>query len=154
MEDEEEEDVISVSDPENLKPPSVPTKKRKTDDEILVLSDYLCDPEWKAYLKAEIEKPYFERLCKFLYREITELRMTVYPPLEDVFNVFNMCPLSKIKVVIIGQDPVSVSNHPFNVPVYRTQSSYGGQLFGQKGSQDSSFFGKRISRGSNRRRKV
>jgi len=30
---------------------------------------------------------------------------TVYPPPEDVFSLFNYTPLSKVKVVIVGQDP-------------------------------------------------
>lgn len=29
---------------------------------------------------------------------------TVYPPINDVFTTFNLCPPEKIKVVIIGQD--------------------------------------------------
>lgn len=28
-----------------------------------------------------------------------------YPPGQEIFNAFNLCPLDKVKVVIIGQDP-------------------------------------------------
>ena len=30
---------------------------------------------------------------------------TIYPAAKNIFNAFNLCPLSKVKVVIIGQDP-------------------------------------------------
>ena len=29
----------------------------------------------------------------------------VYPPADDIFNAFHRTPLSKVKVVILGQDP-------------------------------------------------
>ena len=29
----------------------------------------------------------------------------VYPPKEHIYNAFKYCPLDKVKVVILGQDP-------------------------------------------------
>jgi hypothetical protein len=95
---EEEQDIVFIDMPakEDAK------RKRDEDDEILDVSSYLND-DWKQHLKLELEKPYFEKICKFLYREVTMLKMTIYPPMEDVFTTFNNCPLEKIKVVIIGK---------------------------------------------------
>ncbi|MGC8000424.1 hypothetical protein ACP3XN_23830, partial [Salmonella enterica] len=28
-----------------------------------------------------------------------------YPPGKEIFNAFNLCPMDKVRVVIIGQDP-------------------------------------------------
>ncbi len=58
---------------------------------------------WKKALKEEFEKPYFDKLTKFVRQEY--LTKTVYPPAKDVFRAFDLCPLNKIKVVIVGQDP-------------------------------------------------
>lgn len=59
--------------------------------------------EWKTVLEAEFSKPYFEELSKFL--EIQYAETTVYPKKQDVFRAFNATPFSKVRVVIIGQDP-------------------------------------------------
>lgn len=61
------------------------------------------DPSWAAALESEFAKPYMQALQKFLAKEIQE--HSVYPPQEDTYNAFNYCPLNKIKVVILGQDP-------------------------------------------------
>lgn len=59
--------------------------------------------EWKEVLKDELEKPYFLRLKDFLRTEYSE--KVCFPPWNEVFNAFNNTPYSKVKVVIIGQDP-------------------------------------------------
>lgn len=65
---------------------------------IKILSD-----SWNKILRPELIKPYFELL------EITVNNAyktsEVYPPLNLVFNAFNLCPFENLKVVIIGQDP-------------------------------------------------
>lgn len=59
--------------------------------------------DWETYLQPEFAKPYY----KTLYDKIDEeyKTTTVYPPAEDVFNAFAYTPVSKVKVVILGQDP-------------------------------------------------
>ena len=32
-------------------------------------------------------------------------RAVVYPPADDIFNAFHFTPLSKVKVLLLGQDP-------------------------------------------------
>jgi len=64
--------------------------------------EYL-ESSWKKALQAEFEKPYFLELTSFVKDAYSS--KCIYPPLVDVFNAFNECPLNAVKVVIIGQDP-------------------------------------------------
>jgi uracil-DNA glycosylase len=59
--------------------------------------------DWKALLKEEFEKPYFEQLTRFVRDEYAAHR--IYPRGSNIFRAFDKCPFDKVKVVIIGQDP-------------------------------------------------
>ena len=59
--------------------------------------------DWKALLQEEFEKPYFEELIRFDKEEYTTRR--IYPRGSNIFRAFDKCPVDKLKVVIIGQDP-------------------------------------------------
>ncbi len=60
--------------------------------------------DWQDILKDEFEKDYFKTLTAQV--ELAYLNATpTYPPSEMIFNAFTLCPFSKIKVVILGQDP-------------------------------------------------
>lgn len=61
------------------------------------------EESWKQVLSPEFEKDYFIRLTDFVRQEYQTA--TIYPPGKLIFNAFNLCPFSKVKVVIIGQDP-------------------------------------------------
>ena len=65
--------------------------------------DVRIDPSWRRLLSAEFEKPYFDQLVQFVRNEYAT--RTCYPPGSLIFNAFNSCPVDKVKVVIIGQDP-------------------------------------------------
>lgn len=65
--------------------------------------DVKIEPSWKQQLQSEFDKPYFERLTAFVRQEYATT--TVYPPGGLIFNAFNLCPFSQVRVVIIGQDP-------------------------------------------------
>ena len=58
---------------------------------------------WKDFFEKEKGKAYFRKLEEFLVNEYKN--KVIYPPRDLVFNAFSLCPLDKIKVVIIGQDP-------------------------------------------------
>ena len=60
-------------------------------------------PDWKALLEEEFSKPYFEELTRFVKEEYATRR--IYPRGSNIFRAFDKCPLDKLKVVIIGQDP-------------------------------------------------
>lgn len=65
--------------------------------------DVQIETSWKEALKEEFEKDYFIKLTEFVRSEYRQ--HTCYPPGNEIFNAFNLCPLSKVKVVILGQDP-------------------------------------------------
>lgn len=58
---------------------------------------------WKEFIAAESTKEYYLKLKQTIDKAYaTEV---VYPPKEDIYNAFKHCPLDKVKVVILGQDP-------------------------------------------------
>ncbi len=61
------------------------------------------EDSWHELLKTEFEKPYFPALTDFVRSEYQS--QTCYPPAKEIFNAFNLCPVDKVKVVILGQDP-------------------------------------------------
>ena len=66
--------------------------------------DVKIEQSWKDVLKGEFEKDYFKKLTEFVRGEYLSGK-TIYPEAKNIFNAFNLCPLSNVKVVIIGQDP-------------------------------------------------
>lgn len=58
---------------------------------------------WKPYLQSEFEKPYFNDLASFVKTEYKN--HVCYPKGNKIFEAFNLCSFSDLKVVIIGQDP-------------------------------------------------
>ena len=60
-------------------------------------------PEWQKLFQAEFDKPYLKNLSDSV--NTAYKTQTVFPPKQLLFNAFNLCSLSQIKVVIIGQDP-------------------------------------------------
>lgn len=61
------------------------------------------EQEWLEVLRPEFEKSYFNDLKLFLLEEKKLYR--VYPPGNRIFAAFDYTPFSKVKVVILGQDP-------------------------------------------------
>lgn len=59
--------------------------------------------DWKEILGEEFTKPYFDNLVSFVKEEYAS--QTVYPAGANIFRAFDKCPVDKLKVVIIGQDP-------------------------------------------------
>lgn len=61
------------------------------------------EESWEKALREEFDKDYFKHLSETVHKMYRS--ETVYPPAALVFNAFNQCPLTKVKVVILGQDP-------------------------------------------------
>ena len=59
--------------------------------------------DWLEPLKPEFSKEYYKNLFYTLKNEYSN--NIIYPDSNDIFNAFHLTPLSKVKVVIIGQDP-------------------------------------------------
>lgn len=62
------------------------------------------EESWREALQTEFDKPYFAELVGKLHTEKAEGRV-IYPPGSQIFRAFDLCPLDKVKVVILGQDP-------------------------------------------------
>jgi uracil-DNA glycosylase len=78
----------------------------------------VIEDSWKEVLSDEFQKPYFQALKQFLTEERTQ--HTIYPPGKLIFNAFDQTPFSKVKVVLLGQDPYHGSGQAhglcFSVP--------------------------------------
>ncbi len=59
--------------------------------------------DWQELLKDEFEKEYYLKLRQFLKTEYKT--KTIYPNMHDIFNALHYTPYSKVKAVILGQDP-------------------------------------------------
>ncbi|MCS7162653.1 MAG: uracil-DNA glycosylase [Bacteroidia bacterium] len=68
------------------------------------VAEVRLEPSWKALLAEEFSKPYFEALVAFLRSE-KQRGKVIYPPGPQIFRAFDLCPVDKVKVVILGQDP-------------------------------------------------
>lgn len=62
------------------------------------------EESWKKILKDEFEKDYFKQIVTFIKTE-KALGKIIFPPGALMFNAFEKTPFSKVKVVLLGQDP-------------------------------------------------
>lgn len=61
------------------------------------------DPSWLDALGGEFDQPYMAGLRAFLVEE--KRRHHVFPPGGEMFAAFNLTPLDRVRVVVLGQDP-------------------------------------------------
>lgn len=61
------------------------------------------DNDWLEPLSGEFKKEYYRKLYATVKHEYQTRR--IFPEADDIFNAFAFTPLSKVKVVILGQDP-------------------------------------------------
>ena len=66
--------------------------------------DVRIEKSWKDALAGEFEKDYFSSLVRFLHSEKAAGKK-IYPPGGQIFRAFELTPVDKVKVVILGQDP-------------------------------------------------
>ncbi|MDW5378050.1 uracil-DNA glycosylase [Halomonas sp. HP20-15] len=59
---------------------------------------------WAHYLGGEFEAPYMHALRDFLAREKAAHKV-IYPHSSNWFRAFELTPLDRVRVVILGQDP-------------------------------------------------
>ena len=67
------------------------------------MSEVKIDQTWKKALRGEFEKEYWKSLTKTVREQYSKTK--VFPPAKNIFRAFDLCPLDKVKVVIVGQDP-------------------------------------------------
>lgn len=63
----------------------------------------MIENDWLQAVGGEFKKPYYAQLYKFIKEEYNT--KVIYPPADDIFNALHLTPLSKVKVLILGQDP-------------------------------------------------
>ena len=66
--------------------------------------DVKIEASWKEALEDEFKKDYFKQIREHLKTERAQGK-TIYPAGSLIFNAFHKTPLTKVKVVILGQDP-------------------------------------------------
>jgi uracil-DNA glycosylase len=71
-------------------------------DDILPISS--IHDSWLPFFQQEFAKPYFRQLAEFLRKEHNS-GAKIFPPAQDVFSWASLCPVTSVKVVILGQDP-------------------------------------------------
>lgn len=65
--------------------------------------DVKIEDSWKNSLKDVFQAHFFKELAEFVKSEYQNHQ--IFPPGKEIFNAFWHCPLDKVKVVILGQDP-------------------------------------------------
>ncbi len=58
---------------------------------------------WNDFLERESKEDYYIKLMEKV--DDAYANEKVYPPREEMFSSFDLCPYDNVKVVIIGQDP-------------------------------------------------
>jgi uracil-DNA glycosylase len=63
----------------------------------------LLPVDWRDAMKPYLDLDIVAGLGEFIGAEYA--RHTVYPPRDDLFRAFRLCPLDRARVLILGQDP-------------------------------------------------
>jgi uracil-DNA glycosylase len=61
------------------------------------------EASWVEVLREELKAEYYIKLVGTI--ENFYQSETIYPPQEQIYNAFALCPFQEVKVVILGQDP-------------------------------------------------
>ncbi len=75
-----------------------------TPEQQKILEKVRMPEDWKQALAEELTSENMEKIRVFLRAQYAQGK-TLYPPASLMFNAFDLTPLSKVKVVILGQDP-------------------------------------------------
>jgi len=89
--------------------PEPAAKKAKVIEITNPLGSQLKDEGWQALLTKEFDKSYFKTLSAELQSQ-REKGKEIFPPEDEVFSAFDVTPLDKVRVVILGQDPYHDNN--------------------------------------------
>lgn len=82
------------------------------------LESVRIEKSWKNELKDEFLSPYFLKIKENLL--LAKQNEIVYPPMNLLFNAFELTPFDEVRAVILGQDPYHGQNQAmglsFSVP--------------------------------------
>ncbi|MCH1614448.1 MAG: uracil-DNA glycosylase, partial [Acidimicrobiales bacterium] len=59
--------------------------------------------DWNPLLRDEFDKKYWSELQNFVTSQ--RAKNLIYPREKDVFQALHLTPYSKVRVLILGQDP-------------------------------------------------
>lgn len=59
--------------------------------------------DWQPLFDIEQNSEYYLALRRFLRNEYAT--KVIYPPMNEIFKAFELCPFNSTKVIIVGQDP-------------------------------------------------
>ena len=108
----EEYDNTEIPDDFKIEVPSF--KSKSPSPEPPFFKKYIPNNDWGKILLDEFKKPYFKNIeTKFL--ESAEKHF-IYPKKKNIFRAFKLTPISKLKVIILGQDPYPGSCRKTNKP--------------------------------------
>uniref|UniRef100_A0A7S3KXI7 Uracil-DNA glycosylase n=1 Tax=Amphora coffeiformis TaxID=265554 RepID=A0A7S3KXI7_9STRA len=103
------DDEVATQATASTASPGSPAKRRKQKKELDPAAEELLkalpvDNPWRTELHDKVwTTPSFVRLAKYVATEQT--KKTIYPTPNDIWTSLQTCPLDKVKVVIVGQDP-------------------------------------------------
>lgn len=80
------------------------SSQKTPEEKQAILANVQMPEDWKSALADELTSDNMDKLRMFLRQEY-KAGKTIYPHAPLMFNAFNLTPLSKVKVVILGQDP-------------------------------------------------
>ena len=90
---------------ENRKRALAIRKKKEAEKKLQTgIPSFLCEPGWRTILTPHMLGSSFDGLMRFIESE-KKAGATIYPSEHLIFNALNSCPLDKVAVVILGQDP-------------------------------------------------
>lgn len=75
------------------------------DSKFLSKKEIALNPEWKMILKDFFDTEDWKNLTSFVKGEYLNKRQEIYPEAKNLFKAFDLTPFSKVKVIILGQDP-------------------------------------------------
>ena len=67
------------------------------------MTDVRIEESWKQKLEDVFASDKWNKVSNFVKDEYKKAK--VYPAPKNIFNAFDLCPFSEVKVVILGQDP-------------------------------------------------
>ena len=85
--------------------------------------------DWKEILAPEFEKTPTSLTHEFVRQEYATRR--IFPPGSNIFRAFDKCPFEELKVVIIGQDPITVPDRPTG-SVSRSQTAFPSRIAAER----------------------
>ena len=66
---------------------------------------------WRKALSEFIDSSDFEQLEQFVHKQYNQFPTATFPNRNHIFQAFESCPLNKLNVVVLGQDPYPTAGH-------------------------------------------